>query len=108
MLSSYTRAIQKQESMTGSLFQQKTKFKCVDTYLTTVFHYIHQNPYRAGLVSRLEEYPWSSVQEYCGLVSENLCNQEIACQFIDINKERFLADSYSVIPDDLIKGMELD
>src|SRR5258706_5535453 len=39
LLSSYTKAIQKQESFTGNLFQQKTKFKCVDDYLETAFHY---------------------------------------------------------------------
>lgn len=54
MISSYARAIQKQQSMVGSLFQQKTKFKCIDEYLTTAFHYIHQNPYRAGMVKRLK------------------------------------------------------
>lgn len=106
MLSSYTRAIQKQESKTGSLFQQKTKFKCVDKYLASAFHYIHQNPYRAGMANRLEEYRWSSVREYAGLAAENLCQQEIAWRFIDIDKERFLIDSYAVIPDDLVKEIE--
>ena len=37
LLSSYTKAIQKQESLTGNLFQQKTKFKCVDDYLGLPF-----------------------------------------------------------------------
>lgn len=56
LLSSYTRAINIQETRTGSLFQQKTKaieiFNIDDfvdrtDYLTTCFHYIHQNPLRA-------------------------------------------------------------
>jgi putative transposase len=29
--------------------------------------YIHQNPVRAGLVCRPQDWPWSSVNEYCGL-----------------------------------------
>jgi hypothetical protein len=28
--------------------------------------YIHQNPVRAGLVERAEDWPWSSVREYSG------------------------------------------
>lgn len=30
--------------------------------------YIHQNPVRAGLVRRAEDWPWSSAQEYLGTV----------------------------------------
>jgi putative transposase len=106
MLSSYTRAIQKQESMVGSLFQQKTKFKCTDDYLTSAFHYVHQNPYRAGLAQKIEDYPWSSMKEYDGLTTQNLCRQDIAYQFMNIDRERFLLDSYSVIPDEITRKIE--
>ncbi len=106
MLSSYTRAIQKQESITGSLFQQKTKCKNVDVYLTSAFHYVHQNPYRAGLVKKMEDYPWSSFREYARLASENLCVLKIAWQYLHVDKERLLIDSYGVIPDEVIRRME--
>lgn len=106
MLSSYTRAIQKQESKVGSLFQQKTKFKCADDYLTSAFHYVHQNPYRAGLVKKMEDYAWSSMKEYVGLTTQNLCRLDVAYQFIDIDKERFLTDAYSVIPDEVKREIE--
>ena len=53
LLSSYSKGIQRQEKFVGNLFQQKTKSKCVNgdgfNYSTTAFHYIHQNPLRAGL-----------------------------------------------------------
>ncbi|MFZ5973408.1 MAG: transposase [Bacteroidota bacterium] len=57
LLSSYTRAIQKQEGFTGSLFQQNTKAKELTTneYARAFFHYIHQNPIRARLVNRIED-----------------------------------------------------
>jgi putative transposase len=106
MLSSYTRAIQKQESMVGSLFQQKTKFKCADEYLSSAFHYIHQNPYRAGLVKKIDDYPWSSMKEYVGPTNQNLCRQDIAYQFINIDKERLLTDAYLVIPDDIKRKID--
>ena len=51
LLSSYTKAINKQNLTTGNLFQQRTKSKPVhdDTgnYSLTAFHYIHQNPLKA-------------------------------------------------------------
>ena len=106
MLSSYTRAIQKQEFKSGSLFQQRTKFKCADDYLTSAFHYIHQNLYRAGLVNKIEDYALSSMKEYVGLVNQNLCRKDIAFQFINIDKDRFLIDSYGVIPDDVRRAIE--
>ena len=102
LLSSYTKAIQKQESITGNLFQQKTKFKCVDDYLPTTFHYIHQNAFRANLVHRLEDWKWSSLHEYLELTSDLVCKTDVACSCIDINKDRILEDSYSVIPDEFL------
>ena len=98
LLSSYTNAIQKQESTTGNLFQQKTKFKCVDEYLSTAFHYIHQNPWRAKLVNRLEDWKWSSLPEYLGH-STQLCKQEIAYEHVEVNWERLMEESYLVIPE---------
>ena len=103
LLSSYAKAIQKQESITGNLFQQKTKFKCVDSYLSTAFHYIHQNAFRANLVHRLEDWKWSSLQEYLDLTPDKICKKQIAYSYIDLKKEILLQDSYSVIPDEFIQ-----
>jgi putative transposase len=100
LLSSYTKAVQKQESLTGNLFQQKTKFKCVDKYLLTAFHYIHQNPLRANLVDRLEDWKWSSLPQYLGRDSSQLCKTEITYKYLEVNWERLLEESYLMIPDD--------
>ena len=111
--------------MVGSLFQQKTKFKCVDDYLDSAFHYVHQNPYRAGLVKKMEEYPWSSMREYVKGSRQDqdrsrqdhskwsddytqICRQDIAYQFMNIDKERFLIDSYSVVPDEVMRNIEAE
>lgn len=101
LLSSYTKAIQKQENLTGSLFQQKTKFKEVKKYETILFHYIHQNPLRANLVNRLEDWKWSSFNDY---LSETIgiCETELAYSYLDIDRATFLKDSYAVIPDEFI------
>ncbi|HEX5026332.1 MAG TPA: hypothetical protein VFV68_13720, partial [Agriterribacter sp.] len=59
LLSSYTKGIQKQEHFSGNLFQQKTKAKPVTAlnggYALTAFNYIHQNPYNAKLVKKMED-----------------------------------------------------
>jgi REP element-mobilizing transposase RayT len=106
LLSTYTLGIQKQESIKGSLFQQKTKFKNADSYLTAVFHYIHQNPLRAGLIKRLEDYQWSSFQEYLCESTQSISNPATAYQFLNLDKEQFIIDSYGVIPDEVLRVIE--
>ncbi len=50
----------------GPLFQDRYKSETVedDTYLQVVLRYIHQNPKKAGMVQRLEDYRWSSYGDY--------------------------------------------
>ena len=66
--SNYTLAFNKRNSKTGSLFRPKFKSKLVDTsddrYLRTCFHYIHQNPLKAGLVQKMEDWKYSSFNDY--------------------------------------------
>lgn len=52
----------------GHLFQERYKSEVVenDSYFLTVLRYIHQNPVKAGIVKRMEQYPWSSYREYTG------------------------------------------
>nr|WP_229683187.1 transposase [Virgibacillus oceani] len=51
---------------TGHLFQDRFKSENVETnkYLLTVIRYIHQNPVKAGIVNRVDEWKWSSCLEY--------------------------------------------
>ena len=50
----------------GHLFQDRFKSEPVEdnTYLLTVLRYIHQNPVKAKLCSKIEDYPYSSYAEY--------------------------------------------
>ncbi|HEY5825080.1 MAG TPA: transposase [Cyclobacteriaceae bacterium] len=98
LLSSYTKAINKQERRTGSLFQQKTKAICVSgSYTETAFHYIHQNPLKARLVSKMEDWEHSSFKDYLNLNNSSLCNRELATQNLNINFNRLYEESYQVI-----------
>jgi putative transposase len=98
LLSSYTKAINKAYQRTGSLFQQKTKAIIANknNQAEITFHYIHQNPLRAGLVSKLEDWPHNSFQEYYRGQSE-LCNINLAIELLDLDIRRFYDDSNQVI-----------
>ena len=47
---------------TGHLFQNRFSSEVIEEeqYLMAVVRYIHRNPLKAGMIARLEEYPWSS------------------------------------------------
>ena len=63
MLSSYARGINKQENRSGSLFQQNTHsvdlIRRHENHAIACFHYIHQNPLRAELVTKMEDWEFS-------------------------------------------------
>ncbi|KAA9332467.1 hypothetical protein F0P96_13430 [Hymenobacter busanensis] len=86
LLSSYTRAIQKEQGRTGSLFQQHTKAKELSTeqYAFMCFCYIHQNPLRAGLIRDISQWVWSSYPDYAGLRGGTLCHKELATALLDL------------------------
>lgn len=66
----YTQFINRKYLRTGHLFQGRYKALMIDadSYLLALIRYIHLNPLRAGMVSRPEEYPWSSHPSYLGIV----------------------------------------
>ena len=79
LLSSYTKAINQRYARHGSLFQNHTKSRHIDNerYLMTLMTYIHQNPVRAGLVKKLEDWQYSSYGEYVGTTTGNLMKRDI-------------------------------
>ena len=117
LLSSYSQAINKQNGTIGSLFQQKTKAKSLfipsssqefnkgkatDNYLINSMHYLHQNAWKAGLVNKIEDWPYSSFLDYAGLRNGTLCNKLLLLELTGYSLENFYQDSYKVIDDDII------
>jgi putative transposase len=109
LLSSYAKAIQKQEKLTGNIFQQKTKSKLVTEknydYSSAAFHYLHQNPYRAGLVEKLGDWEFSSIHEYAepgnsryATSTPKLCNTKLARLLLDFGPMDIVNQTYRVIP----------
>ncbi|MDD3365574.1 MAG: transposase [Syntrophomonas sp.] len=53
----------------GHVFQDRFRSEPVEEerYLLAVIRYIHNNPVKAGMVLKAEEYPWSSYRSYIKL-----------------------------------------
>jgi len=106
ILRSYTRAINKQENRTGSLFKTHTHAEPVDatteispSFVNTIndaeranstadtdypqicFNYIHDNPVKANLVQQPLDWEYSSFRDYNGLRNGKLINKARATTF---------------------------
>jgi putative transposase len=106
MLRTYARAIQKQEEMVGSLFQEHTKAVCLTKsegnsfswyyedyelqdswmsnrkdYPTACFEYIHENPVKASLCLNAVDWEFSSAPDYFANRNGKLINRERAKEF---------------------------
>jgi len=109
LLSSYSRAVNKRNMRTGSLFTQNTHFKKTsseafqDDYSLLCFNYIHNNPVKAGLVQSPEEWLYSSYREYLGLSKRPLCNLELGRQLLSLDINELFDFKGFEIPDKLIK-----
>ncbi len=107
MLRSYTRAINKQEGLSGSLFRKETKAECINCpkgmtpsfikskiniqypekqYPQVCFEYIHQNPVKAKMVKNETDWEFSSAKDYANMRNWKLINKELALEYIDIKK----------------------
>lgn len=72
-LNSYVQGVNKQQSLSGTLFQGKTKARHIDSesYLLHVVRYIHLNPVEAKLVDKPEEWRFSDYREWTSLSLES-------------------------------------
>ena len=63
---SYTQVFNRRHKRVGHLFQGRYKAFLVqkDSYLLALLRYVHENPVAACLVSRVQDYPWSSDRFY--------------------------------------------
>jgi len=101
MMASYTRAINKQENRTGSLFRKECKAECLTKtdgitpswitvmgitrgfldnpekqYPCVCYNYILNNPVKDALVLEAEDWEFSSYRDAMGLRSGTLINRE--------------------------------
>ncbi len=108
LLSAYIKGINKEQNRTGSLIQQNTKSKCVHNahavyskgYAGICFYYIHQNPVKAGLVTRAQDWQYSSYRDYAGLRSGTLCDQQLTAGLLNLPLSA-LVDNLAIEEEDL-------
>jgi REP element-mobilizing transposase RayT len=105
--SSYAQHINYREKRKGALFRQKAKAKCLDEgndqYALTAFHYIHQNPLKAGLVKDLEEWSYSSYIDYVDWCERSLCDKELAEQWVGFERGRIKDDTLQTLDEGIIQ-----
>lgn len=103
ILSSYTRAINVQEGRSGSLFQQSSKSRKIESTVDgrVCLNYIHFNPVKSGLVESMIKWKHSSFNDYLGLTKPPLANADKAIQFLDIpaDPQQFEQVSLGMLPD---------
>ena len=83
LLSCYIKAINREYTRHGSLFQPRSKAKEVDDekYLLTLITYVHQNPVRAKLVKGLSDWKYSSYAELVGIRDGTLADKNFVQRY---------------------------
>jgi len=113
LLSSYTKSVNIAYDRTGSLFRPRTKaiplsydFINNINYPLICYLYIHQNPLRAGLVSDMKDWEFSSYRDYAGLRKGTLCRIDEAKRLLDLpdSNEEFIKLSNQTIPERYIRN----
>lgn len=88
----YTQRYNRLRKTDGPLFRGRYKAILVeeDSYQLQLSRYIHRNPLEAGVVDRLDDYPWSSYPYYVGSLSapEWLYREEIYQQLSVKSRQR--------------------
>ena len=112
LCSTYANDFNKRNKRSGSLFRQKTQaknleIKAKNNYPFICFHYIHQNPMRAKLCQKMEDWEFSSFRDYIGVRNGKLIEKPLAFELIGVSSDNFYEESYKVIDDDKIGGLYL-
>jgi REP element-mobilizing transposase RayT len=102
----YAQYLNKLQQASGSVFRQKAKVKEIpkgdNNYSYVCLHYIHQNPLRAGLINKIEDWTFSSYPDYAGKRKGSICNIDLACTLLDIDLQTFQKDSLRVMDEETL------
>lgn len=93
ILTKYARWYNIKYGRSGALIANRYKSVPVeiDEYFLHLIRYVHQNPIKAGIIDKIENYPYSSFKEYINkaeLTDTNFLLKMISIEeFIDYHKE---------------------
>ncbi len=119
LLSHYARIFNNEYGRSGSVFRQKTKAICLTDIvpatkkksrpkelLSQCFHAIHQKPFVSQLVTRIEDWEFSSFPEYSMEKTGGICDKELARKFCGYQPADFIEKSYNLTETELIKYLK--
>lgn len=111
LLTTYAGWYNKKYSRSGSLFGDRFNSKPIneEKYLFSLTRYIHQNPLRAGIVTNLHHFKWSSFQDYLsGTDSPTvLTDTTFILGYLSANKEAAIQSFISLHDEIIDKKYEL-
>jgi putative transposase len=80
----YTKTINERKGWVGYLWQGRFRSYPMDKqYLYSVVRYVENNPVRAGIVEKAEDYKWSSAYSHVNGLKDILCTDNFFTQNID-------------------------
>ncbi len=89
----YTQRSNRKYGYDGQLFRGRYKSILVDgdSYLLQLVRYIHQNPIKAGVVTTLDSYKWSSHKGYLSIAQKwNWLHKTFIFSILTKNKEEWI------------------
>ncbi len=98
----YSKAYNKRYGRTGTLFEARFKAILVEdeNYLLHLCRYIHGNPVKAGLVKKLEDWPYSNFLEWVNLRKGKLIDRYF------VKKYFATPELYKSFVEDYLQGTE--
>jgi len=103
----YTRRINSREGWRGHLWQERfSSFVMDELYLLACTRYIENNPVRAKLVGRAEQWAWSSAGTHISGQNDNLVDVAPLLSIIRGDWRDFLAEATSSVEMDDIRKHE--
>jgi hypothetical protein len=62
-------------------------------FFKPVLRYIHQNPLKAGMITTLEDYIWSSYCEYLGLRDDHYVDKNFVLMMFNEDRKKLTVSS---------------
>ena len=107
----YTQRFNKRHRCDGQLFRGRYKSILVggDSYLLQLVRYIHRNPVKSGIVSKPDDYRWSSHKGYLSVAKKwNWLHKELMLSMLTKNKKDWIKEYrrfVAIESDDEIAGI---
>ena len=101
----YTQYINRAYEKTGRLWESRYNSCIVDdeTYLWSAARYIEQNPVRAKIVKKAEDYPYSSAKAHITGQSDDLVSEKL---FLDQQRKAYISFIREPIPKKEIEDLK--